>query len=200
MGEADGAVQTFPGGRPAAFGAEQGGLGGPVFRFCPSCALCLCRWGLRALTEPTVTWTHARLRASGSGLQGPLRLAPAGPLPGGWAFSPTHPGFWCGLSLHRQSCRRVCGFPAGPLGTWAPLYIQPKLVLVGWGVSCSSLCALGPRRSWCLGTKPEPSWPVPQLVHTSGTLGLGIRLLRWPLLASTVHRCWPPVGGVLSEV
>lgn len=100
------------GGRRAAFGAEQGGLGGPVFRFCPSCPLRpgegwepvhfgRAHWDLDTGKPPTLP-----ARAPGATVP---RTCWA--LPGRLRFLSHTPG-----SCRRQSHCRVCGFPAGPTG------------------------------------------------------------------------------------
>lgn len=72
---------------------------------------------------------------------------------------------------------------AGPQSSWsrgAPVSTQAKAWPCDLGGSCSSLRDPGLQPSARVGAEPEPYWLVLLLVQTSGTLGLGVRLLVWP--------------------
>lgn len=72
--------------------------------------------------------------------------------------------------------------PQSSCSRGAPVSTQAKAWPCELGGSCSSLRDPGFQPSEHLGTEPEPYWLVLLLVQTSGTLGLGVRLLVWPLL------------------
>lgn len=61
-------------------------------------------------------------------------------------------------------------------------FTQAKAWPCNLGGSCSALRDPGLQPSEHVGAEPEPYWLVLLLVQTSGTLGLGVRLLAWSLL------------------
>lgn len=95
-----------------------------------------------------------------------------------WAltWSPAH----AGLSLPRARPLAQPTPSPHPGATPAPTQAEARPCELGG--SCSSLWDLGLRPSERAGADPEPRWPVPLLVQTSGTLGLGVSLPPRPSL------------------
>lgn len=178
-------VMGVLGGRPAALGAEQGGLGGPGFRFCPSCSLRPVKAeSLSTSAEPTETCTQASLRPSLPGLQGLLCQH----LPG--------PDLEAGLSLpHTRLLAQTAPLPSLWVLSWTDgprrHLLTSSLSLSLWTGGVLLILGAHGRTGICQVNLSPPGLTPCWCTH----LGLWYQVATAGL-PSTLHRCRPLLSKV----